>query len=354
MIPYSRQHITEADIKEVVKVLRSDFLTRGPKVPEFEKALAAYAGVKHAVVFSSATTALYALMDLLPGKSVVTTPYTFVATTNCVLAAKKKLILHDIDPNTFNIKPEGLPHADILIAVDFAGNPCDYDALRKHHRGIIVADAAHSFGGSLHGKKVGSLADYTVLSFHPVKTITCGEGGAVLTNDSEMVEKLKLYRNHGLDSKRNQVLLGNNYHMTDFQAALGISQLKRIDKVVKKREELAVTYLANLAGVKRVKLPWVTKGAKSAWHLFPIKVVSEHPQVLIERLEKAGFKSQRHYKPIHWNPYYKNHMYFGDINATECYFSELSLPLHPGMTKKQVRKVCKIIKEALSEGDLCA
>lgn len=347
---YSTHSIDKADIDAVVSVLKSDSLTRGTKVPEFEKALCRYTKAKYAVCFSSATTALYALLNYVKGNTVVTSPYTFVATTNAVLQSGKKLLFSDVGGD-FNICASKVTKADVLIAVDFAGNPCDYKALRKSHKGILIADAAHSFGASYYGKKVGTLADHTVLSFHPVKSITTGEGGAVLTNEKSAYEFLKLFRNHGLDSNKDQQILGNNYHMSDIQAALGLSQLTKLNSFIKTRQKLAKIYLKNLKDLKELCLPSIQPKIESAWHLFP--VFTKKRDSLKKYLLCNGINSQIHYKPVYLNSYYQKNGFKNICKpvAETLYEHELSLPLHPKMKVKDVNYICSIIKKYFQEGE---
>jgi len=259
-IPYGHQWIDNKDIKEVIKVLRSDWITQGPKVDEFEKAVAKYCGVRYAVAVSSGTAALhaaYAVAGIGPGDEVITTPLTFAAATNGIVYCGGKPVFADIQEDTLNIDPKEIEKkitkkTKAIAPVDFAGHPSDYDEIlkiAKKYKLLIIEDAAHALGSEYKGKKIGSFADMTILSFHPVKAITTGEGGMILTNNKDFYEKLKIFRHHGIVKKPEEggwyyeiENPGYNYRLTDFQCALGLSQLKKIDKFIKRRREIVEKY----------------------------------------------------------------------------------------------------------------
>ncbi|MDP2950871.1 MAG: UDP-4-amino-4,6-dideoxy-N-acetyl-beta-L-altrosamine transaminase [bacterium] len=363
-IPYSCQTISEDDIKEVVKVLKSPFLTCGPKVGEFEKALAKYAGCKEAVVVSSGTAALHAAyfaLGLKQGDEVITTPLTFSATSAgfCYLGARP--VFCEIDPNSLNIDPKEVEKkitkkTKAIAVVDFAGMPCDYRAIKKiakKYKLPIVADACHSFGGSYFKKKIGGLADLTCLSFHPVKGMTTAEGGAILTNNSKWAEKMRVFRHHGAvkDPKRGGWYyeikeLGYNYRLTDLQCALGLSQLKKLDSFIKRRREIAQKYKNAFAGLKEIVLQTEPAGFKSAYHLFVIQLKTKNRQAIYEQLKAKGILTQVHYIPLHLQPAYQKFGYKkGDFPIAEKYYSRcLSLPIYPTLTTTQQTYIIKTLK----------
>ncbi|MCG2690421.1 UDP-4-amino-4,6-dideoxy-N-acetyl-beta-L-altrosamine transaminase [Candidatus Parcubacteria bacterium] len=362
-IPYSCQTISEDDIREVVETLKSSFLTCGPKVGEFEKALAKYASCKEAVVVSSGTAALHAAyfaLGIKEGDEVITTPLTFSATAAgfCYLGAKP--IFCEIDPKTLNIDPKEIEKkitkkTKAIAIVDFAGMPCDYKTIKqiaKKYKLPLIADGCHSFGGSYFQKKVGSLADLTCLSFHPVKGITTGEGGAILTNNSKLAQKMRVFRHHGAvkDPKRGGWYyeikdLGYNYRLTDLQCALGLSQLKKLDNFIKKRREIAQRYKNAFAGLEEIVLQQEPKGIKSAYHLFVIQFATKNRKVIYEQLKAKGILTQVHYIPLNLQPAYQKYGYKrGDFPITEKYYSRcLSLPIYPTLTNAQQAFVIKEI-----------
>jgi len=372
-IPYGHQWIDEKDIKEVIKVLKGDWITQGPKVEEFEKAVAKYCGVKYAVAVSSGTAALhaaYTVAGIGQGDEVITTPLTFAATANAVVYCGGKPVFVDVESDTLNINPElveGLitPKTKAIAPVDFAGRPCDYDEIlkiAKENNLLIIEDAAHSLGSEYKGKKVGSFSDMTVLSFHPVKTITTGEGGMVLTNNKEFYERMKTFRQHGIVKKPEIGKwyyeienLGYNYRLTDFQSALGISQLKKADKFIKRRRQIVEKYNRAFEGIEEIIIPAEEKYAKSAWHIYVVQFVLERLKAgrkeIFEALQREGIGVQVHYLPVHMHPFYKNNFGYklGDFPIAEKYYERaITLPLFPKMANRDINKVIKVVRETIN------
>jgi len=363
MLPYGRQWLDEADIEAVVEVLRSDWLTTGPMVERFEQAFAARCGACEAVAVSSGTAALHAaisMLDLEPGDEVITTPLTFVATANAVLFCGGIPVFADVDPDTLLLDPCAVEAAitnrtRAILAVDYAGQPCDYDALRdiaRRHGLALVADACHSLGGVLEGRPVGSLADLSCFSLHPVKPITTGEGGMVTTDDAGVAERLRRFRNHGIDTDQRQRQqlgqweydmrsLGYNYRLTDFQCALGLSQLNRLEAFTERRAEIARQYdeaFAELPGVAPLRQ---RDGARSAHHLYVVRLQVDR-QECFTRLREAGIGVNVHYRPVYQHACYVQR--FGDRAglcpvAEAAYERMLSLPIFPRMRDADVRRV---------------
>lgn len=367
-IPYGKQYIDEDDINEVINVLKSDWLTTGPKVNEFENAVASFCDAEYAVAFSSGTAALHAACfaaGISEGDEVIVTPMTFVASVNCVLYNKANPVFVDIDEDSLLINSslieEKITHrTKAIIAVDYAGQPCDYESLlylaRKYNL-ILISDACHSLGSVYKNKKTGTIADMTVFSFHPVKHITTGEGGMVVTNNEEFANKCKVFRNHGIttDFKQREsagtwyyemIHLGYNYRITDFQCALGISQLRKLPLWLEKRNKLAQLYnefFKNNSYITPLKLlPYRTH----AYHLYVVKINFEKLKIskneLFKQLRKEGIGVNVHYIPVHLHPFYINNL--GTFRgmcpiAEEAYEKILTLPLYPQMTEEEVEYV---------------
>ena len=373
LIPYGHQWIDEKDIREVAETLRADWITQGPKVEEFEKAVAKYCEAKYAVAVSSGTVALhvaYAIAGIGTGDEVITTPLTFAATANTIVYCGGKPVFVDIESDTLNINPElveGLitSKTKAIAPVDFAGHPCNYDEIfriAKENNLLIIEDAAHSLGSEYKGKKVGSFSDMTVLSFHPVKTITTGEGGMVLTNNKEFYERMKTFRQHGIVKKPEIGKwyyeienLGYNYRLTDFQSALGISQLKKADKFIKRRRQIVEKYNRAFEGIEEIIIPAEEKYAKSAWHIYVVQFVLERLKAgrkeIFETLQKEGIGTQVHYLPVHLHPFYqKNFGYkLGDYPIAERYYERaITLPLYPKMSDKDINEVVKKVRKTIS------
>jgi UDP-4-amino-4,6-dideoxy-N-acetyl-beta-L-altrosamine transaminase len=386
MIPYGRQDITEADIQAVVDVLRSDFLTQGPAVPAFENAVADYCGAQHAVAVNSATSALHIACLALgvgPGDWVWTSPITFVASANCALYCGAQVDFVDIDPRTYNLSleclAEKLEQAEktarlpkVVIPVHLAGQPCDMrsiHALGQRYGFKIIEDASHAIGGRYKGKPIGNsrYSDITVFSFHPVKIITTAEGGMVLTNDAQQAKRLRLLRSHGVTRDAadmthapdgpwyyQQIDLGFNYRMTDLQAALGSSQMQRLDEFVARRHTIAQRYDGLLAGLPLVT-PWQHPDSYSGLHLYVIRfklaeIRNSHCEVF-EALRAAGVGVNLHYIPVYRQPYYERIGFKAEhCPEAERYYAEaMSLPMYSGLTDKQQDQVVSALRAAVGQ-----
>lgn len=370
-IPYGTQSISEEDIQAVVKVLRSDYLTTGPVVKEFEEKVAAYTGAKYAVAVSSGTAALHAACfaaGIKEGDEVITTPFTFAASANCVLYCGAKVVFADIDSRTYNISPEEIekkttPHTKAIIPVHYAGQPCDMDAIYDiagKYNFIVIQDAAHALGVDYKGKKTGSMPGMVTLSFHPVKHITTGEGGMVLTDNEEYYQRLLLFRSHGItrnSSRLNrndggwyyeQQALGYNYRITDIQCALGISQMDRLDSFIARRRLLAGRYDDAFKDIKGIITPYQADGCNSSWHLYTIQ--TENRKEVFDSLREAGIGVNVHYIPVYMHPYYRGNGYSNIKceNAEEVYRHIISLPLYPGLAEQQQDYVIGKVMEAVN------
>ncbi|WP_225747832.1 UDP-4-amino-4,6-dideoxy-N-acetyl-beta-L-altrosamine transaminase [Eikenella sp. Marseille-P7795] len=383
MIPYGKQTISEADIAAVVRVLQSDFLTQGPQVPAFEGSLKAYCGAAHAVAVNSATSALHLAclaLGLGKGDTLWTTPITFTASANCARYCGADVDFVDIDPHTLNLSPAALEAKlkaaqisgslpKIVVPVHFAGEPCDMaaiHALSQQYGFKIIEDASHAIGGSYCGGKIGNCeySDITVFSFHPVKIITTAEGGAALTNRPELAAKLALLRSHGITRNPEEMVgesdgawyyqqidLGYNYRMTELQAALGVSQMTRIDEFVSRRQELAARYDRLLAHLPLI-LPQRNPQNRSALHLYPVQVLPESGKTrrqVFDFLRQHGIGANVHYIPVHTQPYYRQHFGFqtGDFPAAEAYYAgAISIPLYFGLTEAEQDKVVQTLEAA--------
>lgn len=384
MIPYGRQDITQADIDAVVEVLQSDFLTQGPNLPQFEKKVAQKVGAKHALAVNSATSALHiACMALGLGKGdwLWTTPITFVASANCGLYCDAQVDFVDIDPRTYNLSPNELEAKlitagregklpKVLVVVHLCGQPCDMQeiyTLSQRYGFKIIEDASHAIGGKYRDEYIGNCrySDITVFSFHPVKIITTAEGGMALTNDDVLAEKMNLHRSHGVTRDQNlmthksdgpwyyqQVGLGYNYRMTDLQAALGISQMERLDAFVARRNDLANRYDELLKGLP-VTTPWQHPDSYSARHLYVIclqldRIDQSHRKVF-ESLIEQGVGVNLHYIPVHTQPYYQDKGFRqGNFPKAESYYREaISLPMYPGLTNHQQDEIIHALVMAL-------
>jgi len=374
-LPYGRQAICEADIQAVVDVLRSDWLTTGPKIPEFEEAFAEYVGAEHAVSFSSGTAALHGAAfaaGLEPGKEAITTPLTFAATANSILYTGAKPAFADVSPETLNLDPEGAERqisaqTRALIPVDYAGHPAELEAfcaLADKHGLIVIEDACHALGACYNGRRVGSIAHMTVFSFHPVKHVTTGEGGMVTTNDAGLAEILRRFRNHGIagDARSRQsagqwfyemVLLGFNYRLTDIACALGLQQLKALNTNLARRRAIATSYQAAFSALPMI-LPGVMKHATPAWHLYPVRLKIE--QLSGTRAEVFGaLRAENigvnvHYVPVHMHPYYRERFGYGTgafPRAEQAYEQLISLPMFHSMTDQDVDDVIRAMHKVL-------
>jgi perosamine synthetase len=376
LLPYGRQSVDEADIQAVVDVLRSDWLTTGPKVAEFEESFAARVGAKYAVSFSSGTAALHAAAfaaGLKPGDEAITTPLTFAATANCVLYQGATPVFADVSPDTLNIDPEQIekritPKTRAILPVDYAGNPSALDPIRKiaADRGLIVIeDACHALGAEYDARRVGNIADMTAFSFHPVKHITTGEGGMVTTNHPQFAETLRRFRNHGISSDARQrqsagqwhyemVLLGFNYRLPDFACALGIEQLKKLDANLARRREIAARYTKAFHEVAGVIPPVLRPQANPAWHLYPIRIDSQRLRAdrteIFRALRAENIGVNVHYIPVHLHPYYRDRFGYkgGEFPVAEDAYSRLiSLPMFHSMTDQDAEDVVRAVTKVM-------
>lgn len=395
-IPYGRQSIDDADIEAVVKVLKSDYLTTGPAVAAFEKKVADYVGAKYAVAVSNGTAALHVAClaaGIGEGDEVITTPITFAASANCVLYCGGTPVFADIDPDTYNISPEELEkkitsRTKAIIPVHYTGQPCDMDAILKiahKHDLLVVEDGAHALGAVYKGKKIGSIADMTCFSFHPVKPVTTGEGGMIVTDNEELYRRLVLYRSHGItrdkdmmqqyeeqlqqssdpalqeaaDMLRGDVIdpggwyyqqleLGYNYRITDISCALGASQMDKLDRFLERRRQIAKKYDEAFADIPQIKTPWQQEGCQSGWHLYMIQTMERSRREVFDGLRQAGIGVNVHYIPVYRHPYYQRNGYAGVhcLNAEAFYERAISLPIFPGLTGQQQDYVIEhVIKE---------
>jgi UDP-4-amino-4,6-dideoxy-N-acetyl-beta-L-altrosamine transaminase len=384
MIPYGKQEISRADIDSVLEVLQSDFLTQGPKVPEFESKVAEHVGAKHALAVNSATSALHIAclsLGLGPGDWLWTSPITFVASANCGLYCGAKVDFIDIDPKTYNLCPDALARKlekaeeegrlpKVVVAVHLCGQPCamsEIHQLSKRYGFRIIEDASHAIGGKYKGEFIGAnrYSDITVFSFHPVKIITTAEGGMALTNDDDLASRMNLLRSHGItrDSALmtqepdgpwyyQQIELGFNYRMTELQAALGVSQVDRLDDFVARRHELARRYDDMLADFP-VVTPWQHPDSYSGLHLYVIRleldeIRASHREVF-ESLRERGIGVNLHYIPVHTQPYYQEMGFEADDfpQAMSYYREAISLPMFQGMTYEQQDQVIEALKLSL-------
>jgi UDP-4-amino-4,6-dideoxy-N-acetyl-beta-L-altrosamine transaminase len=385
LIPYGRQWITDSDINAVINVLKSDWLTQGPVIEQFEGAVAKYCGAKYAVAVSSGTAALHIAClaaELGKGDILWTSPNTFVASANCALYCGAKPDFVDIDPHSYNIsvdamkaklyeaeKNDSLPK--VIVPVHIAGQSCDMEQiyhLGKDYNFTIIEDACHAIGGSYKGMKIGSckFSDMTVFSFHPVKIVTTGEGGMVLTNKDDLYQKLIRLRTHGITRDNQfmegesdgpwyyqQIELGMNYRMTDIQAALGLSQLDRIDEFIVRRRELVRRY-NELFSDFPLTIPWQYSDAHSAFHLYVVRLkldkIKKTRKEVFEELREKGIGVNVHYIPVHTQPYYRRLGFScGQFPEAEKYYEEaITLPLYPSMTEKEQDYVVSTLREVLS------
>lgn len=370
LLPYGRQSLDEEDIQAVVEVLRSDWLTTGPKVPEFEEAFADFVGAKYAVAVSSGTAALHAAVfaaGIGPGDEVIVPPMTFAATANVVVYQGGKPVFADVDPDTLLLDPgkaeeKITPRTKAIIAVDYAGQPCDYDSLRaiaNRHDLILLADACHALGATYKGRKVGTLADLNIFSFHPVKHITTGEGGMITTDNPQFAEKMRIFRNHGITSDHHQrekqgswfyemVDLGYNYRLTDFQCALGMSQLRKLNQCVARRQEIAHRYDHAFAGFPEISPLAVRSDVSHAYHLYVVKLdlerLRKNRAQIYSSLKAENIGVNVHYIPVHLHPFYRDRFGTkpGDCPVAEANYERLvSLPIFPAMSDQDIQDVIK-------------
>ncbi len=376
-LPYGRQWLDEDDIQAVVNVLRGDYLTTGPTVTLFEEKLAEYVGARYAAAFSSGTAALHGACfaaGISRGDEVITTPLTFAASANCVLYQGGRPVFADIDPKTFNINCDSIEKlttkkTKVIIPVDFAGQPVNLERIRdtaQKHNLIVIEDAAHALGAAYKGKKIGSISDMTMFSFHPVKHITTGEGGVITTNHNEFYDRLIDFRTHGITRERQKLMenhgpwyyemqyLGYNYRITDIQAALGISQLKKLDYFIKKRRLYAKMYNEAFSQIEQISIPYQSKEAESSWHLYIISLNLNKLKVgrkeIFEALQKENIGVNVHYIPVYYHPYYQRLGYKKGLcpDAESIYEKIITLPLFPLMTEQDVKDVIASVKKVLT------
>ena len=372
LLPYGRQSLDDADIQAVVEVLKSDWLTTGPKVGEFEERFAAWVGARHAVSFSSGTAALHGAAfaaGLEAGDEAITTPMTFCATANCILYQGATPVFADVSPDTLNLDPKEVSkkvsaRTKAIFAVDYAGHPAALDELGElaetqvpqGRSPLLIEDACHALGAEYRGKRVGGIADMTVFSFHPVKHLTTGEGGMVTTNDARLAETLRRFRNHGISSEARQrqeagqwfyemVLLGFNYRLTEIACALGLSQLERLDANVARRREIAAQYGEAFRDLPAIVIPAVREDVNPAWHLYPIRLKLEMLAVgrgeIFQALRAENIGVNVHYIPVHQHPYYRERSKSKEsYPVTEHAYERLiSLPMFHSMTVQDVEDV---------------
>lgn len=376
LLPYGRQSINEDDIQSVVDVLRSDWLTTGPKIAEFEEAFAARVGAKYAIAFSSGTAALHGAAfaaGLKQGDEAITSPMTFAATANCVLYQRATPVFADVSPDTLNLDPDKASErvtarTRAILPVDYAGQPADMDAmlaLADRHGLIVIEDACHALGAEYRQRRAGSIADMTVFSFHPVKHLTTGEGGMVTTGRANYAETLRRFRNHGISSDARQrqsegqwhyemVSLGFNYRLTDVACALGLSQLKKLDANLARRREIAARYAAGFRDLAEITLPARRDGVESGWHLYPVRLNLENLSVtraeIFRALRAENIGVNVHYIPVHLHPYYRDRFGFrsGDFPIAENAYERLiSIPMFHGMSDQDVEDVIGAVRKVI-------
>lgn len=376
MLSYGHQSIDQDDIREVIDALNSDWLTTGPKVAEFEKMFADYVGSKHAVAVSNGTAALHVALfaaGVDEGTEVITTPFTFVATSNSARYMGATVKFADICSDSYNIDPNKIEKlitkkTKAIVAVDFAGHPADFDkinAIAEYYNLTVIEDAAHSLGAIYKNRKVGSLTDLTTFSFHPVKHITTGEGGMIATNNPELAQRMRLFRNHGisLDHKQREMTgswfydmtdLGFNYRLTDIQCALGLSQLKKLNTWVKRRQDIAEKYTRAFCDFSEIQVPKISLECESSWHLYVIQFnldcFNVNRDQIFRALRAENIGVNVHYIPVPWHTYYQNLGYVkGEWPVTESLYEKIiSLPMWPGMSDQDVLDTITAIKKILS------
>ncbi|GGF91393.1 UDP-4-amino-4,6-dideoxy-N-acetyl-beta-L-altrosamine transaminase [Paenibacillus abyssi] len=374
MLAYGAQWLDETDIEAVVSVLRSDFITQGPKIAEFERKVAAYAGASYAVAFSSGTGALHGACyaaGIQAGDEVITTSMTFLASSNCVLYCGGTPVFADIHPETYNIDPEDISskittRTKAIIPVDYTGQPVQIDRIMELARDnglVVIQDAAHSIGAEYKGRRVGSWADMTMFSFHPVKHVTTGEGGIIVTNNEDYYKKLLLFRNHGMTKDPDDLLkndgpwyyemqnLGYHYRMTDIQAALGASQMDKLDEYVKRRRDIAAYYTKEIAEIEGIQVPVQYQDASSSWHLYVIRFdagrFNASRKEIFEALRAENIGVHVHYIPVHLQPYYQKLGYLqGSCPVAEAVYQQIiTLPLFPRMTDRDAEDVITALRK---------
>jgi perosamine synthetase len=375
LLPYGHQVIDEEDIQTVVDVLRSDWLTTGPNVAAFEQALAQQVGAEYAVAVSNGTAALHAAAfaaGIRPGDEVIVPPITFAASANCVRYQGGTVVFADVRSDTLNLDPKCVAAAitsrtTAIVTVDYTGQPADLDelkALARQHHLIVIEDAAHALGATYHHQPIGALSDLTTFSLHPVKHITTGEGGVITTNNAELATRLRLFRNHGITSDHRQreqtgswfyemVELGYNYRITDFQCALGLSQLKKLPKWLAHRRAIAARYTAAFSAMPEIEPPATLTDREPAWHLYVIRLKLDRWRVgraeVFAALRAENIGVNVHYIPVPWHPYYQSLGYrTGQWPVAEAAYERMiSLPMWAGMTDRDVEDVIAAVQKVI-------
>lgn len=393
-IPYGRQSVEDDDIQAVVETLKSDWITQGPKIAEFEKAVAARVDASFGVAVATGTAALHSACfaaGVKEGDEIITAPITFAASGNCALFLGANVKFVDVRPDTYCIDPKKMEKAitkktKAVIPVDFAGQPCDMDeinAIAKKHGLIVIHDAAHSLGAVYKGRKIGSLAELTIFSFHPVKHITTGEGGMVVTNDKNLDTRLRLFRTHGITADESvmenadqaadnegpfkgnspgkaawyyeMTALGYNFRITDMQCALGLSQLKKLDRFINRRRQIASMYNRAFSDSKFIIIPHQEKDRESAWHLYMLRLrldkIKKSRRQVFDELRAQGIGVHVHYIPLHLLQYYRQKYGYrrGDFPEAEAYYdSALTLPLFPALGDQDVKRVIDCVHRTVA------
>ncbi len=373
LLPYGHQWIDDEDIAAVAAALRGDWITQGPKVDEFEKKVADYCGARFAVAVANGTAALHAacaVAGLSAGDEAVVTPITFAATANAVVYCGARPVFADIRADTLNIDPLEIlkritPQTKAILPVDFAGHPADLDAvltIAREKTLTVIEDACHALGAEYRGRRIGSIADMSVFSFHPVKHITTGEGGMILTNNKVFYEKLRIFRHHGIikgspdkGSWHYEISRpGYNFRITDFQCALGISQLKKLDWFIQRRREIVSGYNEAFSGSKEIITPFEEKHVKSAYHIYIIQLrldkLKAGRKEVLEALKAENIGAIAHYMPLHLHPYYREQFGYqeGDYPRAETYYNRaITLPIFPGMTGKDIDDVIAAVRKVV-------
>ncbi|MFD2046673.1 UDP-4-amino-4,6-dideoxy-N-acetyl-beta-L-altrosamine transaminase [Ornithinibacillus salinisoli] len=375
-LPYGKQWIDEEDIHAVTNILKSDFLTTGPTISQFEKSIASFVGAKHAVAFSNGTAALHAACNaagISENDEVITSPMTFAASSNCALYMGGRPIFADINPQTYNITSETIKplingKTKAIITVDFTGQPVEYEeimAMAEEHELVVIADAAHALGATYKGENIGSIADMTMFSFHPVKHITTGEGGIITTDSDKYYERLIEFRNHGITRDPMKInkkdpwyyemqALGFNYRMTDIQASLGLSQIRKLQKFIDLRRDYAQKYNEAFEGMAEIITPFQKEDCNSSWHLYIIRLHLSKLRVnrdeIFRALQKENIGVNVHYIPVYLHPYYQLLGYKEGLcpQAEKVYQEIITLPLFPKMSDQDLNDVITAVKKVIS------